>query len=176
MLKRAIIITFLAILAILSLETALFSQAPTKQKLQQVLIRLESLYQSKQISYDDYVSRKNKVNALLKQVNQNGSKSSNSKIHFDNAGKPYAFSEADCKYASFPKLNGVIKPKGFYAYPGGGFSKSDNKYYCIPCIKRLNASGELSGEQVDKVYKPVKDIIFDYTNGASYEWCQPSSN
>lgn len=174
LLKKVFIAALIVICANIIFSNVIGAQTSDKQKLQQVLIRLEQLYHSKQISYDDYMQRKNKVNMMLTQLNKSSAGSAaNLKVYYDEAGKPYAFSEADCKLVKFDKLNAVIKPKGFIAYPGGGYSKSDTKYYCLPCVKRINSAGEISVEQIDRVYKPVKDVIFDYTSGASYEYCRP---
>lgn len=95
------------------------------------------------------------------------------KIFFDGENKQFALKEIDCKYANFSVLNSIIQPLGFIANPGGGYVLQDKKYYCNPCITRVNKSVTIDGNLFE-VYKPVETYVYQFAKGASYEWCQPN--
>jgi len=93
------------------------------------------------------------------------------KIFLDNDNKQYALKQEDCKYANFSTLNAVIKPLGFKAGTGGGYVKQDKKFYCNPCIVRINKTFTIDGN-LFQVYKPVEPYVNQFARGVSYEWCE----
>ncbi|MEW5821835.1 MAG: hypothetical protein AB1782_16695 [Cyanobacteriota bacterium] len=170
------LIIFVSMLMLFNLTTlTVYANDPVQLKA--ALQQLEILYKDKKISYQDYLTRKTKIEKYLKQKNvsiteNKPTNSSSGIIFYDEENKPFALKKEDCDTSNWNKLNKAIKPLGFIAGPGGGyvFNEAKKRYYCNPCIKY--AAGPMpKNRQVIEFYEPVKKILFDYAEGASYEYC-----